>query len=115
MESSRFHVRSAAAMISRTPFSVVILAAGKGTRMSSDLHKVLHPIAGRPMLAASARQRRRAGAERSVVVVGTGREQLEAALDGRGVDDRGAGAAARHRPRRPAGRRARSPASTATC
>jgi bifunctional UDP-N-acetylglucosamine pyrophosphorylase/glucosamine-1-phosphate N-acetyltransferase len=33
------------------PVAVVILAAGKGTRMKSDLHKVLHPIAGQPMLA----------------------------------------------------------------
>mgnify|MGYP000264008433 CR=1 FL=1 len=29
---------------------IVIMAAGKGTRMKSDTHKVLHPIAGRPML-----------------------------------------------------------------
>ena len=31
-------------------FSVVILAAGQGTRMRSDRHKVLHPIADKPML-----------------------------------------------------------------
>ncbi len=31
-------------------FAVVILAAGQGTRMRSDTHKVLHPIASRPML-----------------------------------------------------------------
>ncbi len=30
--------------------AVVVLAAGKGTRMKSDLHKVLHPVGGRPML-----------------------------------------------------------------
>ena len=29
---------------------VVILAAGQGTRMKSDLPKVLHPVAGRPMI-----------------------------------------------------------------
>ena len=30
--------------------AAIVLAAGKGTRMKSDLHKVLHPIAARPML-----------------------------------------------------------------
>ena len=33
-----------------TDFAAIILAAGKGTRMKSSLHKVLHPIAGKPML-----------------------------------------------------------------
>ncbi len=32
------------------PLAIVILAAGQGTRMKSALHKVLHPIAGRPMI-----------------------------------------------------------------
>ena len=63
-------------------FSVVILAAGQGTRMRSDTHKVLHPIAGRPMLMHLLSTVEAMGAERGVVVVGKGREQLEAALDG---------------------------------
>ena len=32
------------------PLAVVILAAGLGTRMRSELPKVLHPICGRPLL-----------------------------------------------------------------
>lgn len=66
-----------------TKLATIILAAGKGTRMKSDLHKVLHPIAGRPMLdhlMASAGQLNPA---HTVVVVGAGREQLEDALGGR--------------------------------
>ena len=66
-------------------FSVVILAAGQGTRMRSDTHKVLHPIAGRPMLMHLLATVEAMGAERSVVVVGKGREQLEMALHGHGV------------------------------
>lgn len=65
------------------PLAVIILAAGKGTRMKSDLHKVLHPIAGRPMvehLLASAAQ---LSPERQVVIAGHGRDQLAAALGGR--------------------------------
>ncbi|GAA4015470.1 bifunctional UDP-N-acetylglucosamine diphosphorylase/glucosamine-1-phosphate N-acetyltransferase GlmU [Sphingomonas swuensis] len=64
------------------PLAVVILAAGQGTRMRSDLHKVLHPLAGRPMLQHLLGTVDGLGAERVVVVVGTGREQLEAALAG---------------------------------
>ena len=66
-------------------FSVVILAAGQGTRMRSDTHKVLHPIAGKPMLLHLLSTVEAMGAERRVVVVGKGREQLEAALGGHGV------------------------------
>ena len=68
-----------------TPFAVIVLAAGQGTRMRSDTHKVLHPIAGKPMLLHLLDTVEAMGAERQVVVVGKGREQLETALAGRGV------------------------------
>ncbi|MDP8994246.1 MAG: NTP transferase domain-containing protein, partial [Pseudomonadota bacterium] len=64
-------------MTSRRPVAAVILAAGKGTRMKSDLHKVMHPIAGQPMLAYVLGTVDELGPERVVVVVGSGREQVE--------------------------------------
>lgn len=64
-------------------FATIILAAGKGTRMKSDLHKVLHPIAGRPMLDHLMASAAALGPAKTVVVVGSGREQLEAALGDR--------------------------------
>jgi bifunctional UDP-N-acetylglucosamine pyrophosphorylase/glucosamine-1-phosphate N-acetyltransferase len=50
--------------------AVVILAAGKGTRMKSDLVKVLHPVAGSPMLSYPLDLARRLKPSRLVVVVG---------------------------------------------
>lgn len=66
-------------------FSVVILAAGQGTRMRSDMHKVLHPIAGKPMLMHLIDTVDGLGAGQRVVVVGKGRDQVEVALNGRGI------------------------------
>ncbi|MCY7339898.1 MAG: bifunctional UDP-N-acetylglucosamine diphosphorylase/glucosamine-1-phosphate N-acetyltransferase GlmU [Sphingomonas bacterium] len=71
--------------MNQPPFSVVVLAAGQGTRMRSDRHKVLHPIADKPMLLHLLDTVAKMGAERQVVVGGKGREQIQAALDGRGV------------------------------
>jgi bifunctional UDP-N-acetylglucosamine pyrophosphorylase/glucosamine-1-phosphate N-acetyltransferase len=65
-----------------TQIAAIILAAGKGTRMKSDLHKVLHPIAGRPMLMHLLASVDALNPARKVVVVGSGKEQLEAALAG---------------------------------
>jgi bifunctional UDP-N-acetylglucosamine pyrophosphorylase/glucosamine-1-phosphate N-acetyltransferase len=48
--------------------TVVILAAGEGTRMRSALPKVLHPICGRPMILWPLLAARAAGAERVIVV-----------------------------------------------
>lgn len=68
-----------------TDFAAIILAAGKGTRMKSDLHKVLHPIAGKPMLAHLLDSFDELSPQRMVVVVGDRREQVDAALAGRDV------------------------------
>ena len=70
-------------MSSRRDFAVIVLAAGQGTRMRSDTHKVLHPIAGRPLLLHLLDRVDALGATKRVVVVGKGREQVEAALAGR--------------------------------
>ena len=74
-----------AAMTTPSPFSVIVLAAGMGTRMRSDTHKVLHPIAGKPMLLHLLDTVDGLGAIERVVVVGKGRDQVEVALNGRGA------------------------------
>ncbi|CAN5190590.1 bifunctional UDP-N-acetylglucosamine diphosphorylase/glucosamine-1-phosphate N-acetyltransferase GlmU [soil metagenome] len=68
------------------PIAAIILAAGQGTRMKSSTHKVLHPVAGRPMLLHLLASLSELAPERQVVVVGAGREQVEAAVAGHGVD-----------------------------
>ena len=60
--------------------AAVILAAGKGTRMKSDLHKVLHPIAGRAMLLHLMASVDELKPAKKVVVVGDKADQIEAAL-----------------------------------
>jgi UDP-N-acetylglucosamine diphosphorylase/glucosamine-1-phosphate N-acetyltransferase len=50
--------------------SAVILAAGKGTRMKSDLAKVLHPLCGKPMLTYAVDVARTIGAEKIAVIIG---------------------------------------------
>ncbi len=66
--------------------SVIILAAGKGTRMKSDLAKVLHPALGRPLIDWVIDQADAAGAGRRVVVVGHQREAVMDAVRARGVE-----------------------------
>lgn len=60
-----------------TPLAVVILAAGKGSRMKSDLAKVLHPIAGEPMLGHIIKAAQNLNPERLVVVTGHSAENVE--------------------------------------
>jgi bifunctional UDP-N-acetylglucosamine pyrophosphorylase/glucosamine-1-phosphate N-acetyltransferase len=61
--------------------NVVILAAGQGKRMHSDLPKVLHPLAGKPLLAHVIDSARDLGAKKICVVYGHGGERVREALD----------------------------------
>jgi bifunctional UDP-N-acetylglucosamine pyrophosphorylase/glucosamine-1-phosphate N-acetyltransferase len=58
-------------------FSVVVLAAGKGTRMKSSVPKVLHPIGGKPMVQHIIDTVKKLGATNIHLVYGHGREQLQ--------------------------------------
>ncbi|KVT07307.1 bifunctional N-acetylglucosamine-1-phosphate uridyltransferase/glucosamine-1-phosphate acetyltransferase [Burkholderia sp. MSMB1078WGS] len=60
--------------------NIVILAAGTGKRMRSALPKVLHPLAGRPLLSHVIDTARTLQPSRLVVVVGHGAEQVQAAV-----------------------------------
>lgn len=57
-------------------FATVIMAAGKGTRMKSDLAKVLHPINGRPMVHYVIDLAEEAGCEKTVLVIGHQKEKV---------------------------------------
>lgn len=57
-------------------FAAVILAAGQGTRMKSDLPKVLHPVCGQPMVLWSVESARTLGADDVVLVVGHGADEV---------------------------------------
>jgi bifunctional UDP-N-acetylglucosamine pyrophosphorylase/glucosamine-1-phosphate N-acetyltransferase len=67
--------------VDRRPIAVV-LAAGKGTRMGSDLPKVVHEAAGRPLVRWVVDALHAAGIEEVIVVVGHRAELVEACLDG---------------------------------
>jgi bifunctional UDP-N-acetylglucosamine pyrophosphorylase/glucosamine-1-phosphate N-acetyltransferase len=69
-------------MSSESPV-VLIMAAGLGTRMKSERAKVLHPVAGRPMIAWVIDAARAAGARRVVAILGHQHEAVTAALDAR--------------------------------
>ena len=66
-----------------TELAVVVLAAGKGTRMKSNLAKVLHPLGGRPMLHYPLAAAEALGASRLVVVVGRDADQVRERFAGR--------------------------------
>lgn len=62
------------------PLACIILAAGKGTRMKSDLPKVLHPLGGLPMVNHVVNAAQSLSPERIVVVVGPGMDNVAAAV-----------------------------------
>lgn len=62
--------------------SAIIMAAGKGTRMQSDLAKVLHPVVGRPMVHWVVDACIDAGATPVVLIVGHGADLVKKSFDG---------------------------------
>ncbi len=67
---------------SNNPLAAIILAAGKGTRMDSDLPKVVHEVAGKPMVQWVVDAVREAGADRVILVVGHGAELVKEMIPG---------------------------------
>ena len=72
----------------RTPRSLaaVVLAAGKGKRLRSDLPKVLHPVGGRPILWHTLQVVRAAKPSRIVIVVGHGADDVREAVRSWGIE-----------------------------
>ncbi len=64
-----------------SPLMVVVLAAGKGTRMRSDRPKVLHPVAGRPMVAHVLAAAEALDPAARAVVIGPAMDAVAAAVD----------------------------------
>src|SRR5918998_3270400 len=79
------------------PFTVLVMAAGQGTRMRSDLPKVLHRVAGKTLVGWVVDAAREAGAERVVAVVRPGDGVAEGLPEGvevvEQVEGEGTGAA----------------------
>jgi bifunctional UDP-N-acetylglucosamine pyrophosphorylase/glucosamine-1-phosphate N-acetyltransferase len=65
--------------------TVIALAAGKGTRMKSPLPKVLHPVAGRPMIEKVIQASKQAGASEVRVIVGHGQNLVRQVVEPMGV------------------------------
>ncbi len=65
----------------RRDIATVILAAGKGTRMKSDLAKVLHPVCGRPMLWYPVSIAHKIGSDKIVVVIGHQADEIKNAMN----------------------------------
>ncbi|HEY3294432.1 MAG TPA: NTP transferase domain-containing protein [bacterium] len=66
--------------------AVLILAAGKGTRMNSDLPKVLHVLGGKSLIEHVLHAAQQLDPDRLIVVVGHRREEVQGKLAGRGME-----------------------------
>lgn len=74
-----------AKMQAQIPAKAIILAAGEGTRMHSALPKVLHPVGHLPLIAHVIQASMAAGLTEPTLVLGAGREAVEADLRSRGL------------------------------
>ena len=83
-----------------TALDIIIMAAGKGTRMKSRIPKVLQRLAGRPLLGHVLAQAQSLRARRTVVVTGHGADAVEAYVATRAAAD---GLVASTMPRRSTG------------
>ncbi len=66
--------------MSKKEIAVIILAAGKGTRMKSAMHKVLHPIGSRPIIDHLMEEVEALNPAKKIIVVGALKEQVEEAV-----------------------------------
>src|ERR1017187_8894025 len=70
--------------VAKPSLSVLVLAAGVGSRMKSELPKVLHPVVGRPLLEHVLAAVQALHPERTAVVLGMARERIRQTLQDRG-------------------------------
>ena len=67
-------------------FVTVIMAAGKGTRMTSDLAKVLHPLNGQPMIHYVIQLARNLGSDRVIAIIGHQKERVQEVLQNEHIE-----------------------------
>ncbi len=72
----------ASSLTNQRPLHIIILAAGKGTRMHSSVPKVLHQLAGAPLLEHVVSTAKKLNPSQIHVVVGHGKQQVESAFEG---------------------------------
>lgn len=70
-------------MANTKPLAVIILAAGKGTRMQSDMAKVLHPLCRKPLVAWAIEAAQTLNPERTIVIVGHQAQAVQAEIESR--------------------------------